>query len=403
MSQRYLGGVISKTPVVPSGPYQDSTASGVWTLAQQADYAAQGLWPTAGNTVPFNLYGWGRNNSGQLGLGNRTDYSSPKQVGLLTNWLNIASNSDVGMAIKADGTLWTWGSNNSFGQLGLGNTTAYSSPKQVGALTNWSKISSPNLSSFAVKTDGTLWSWGANTDGQLGLGNRTNYSSPKQIGALTGWLEISSGSYFSLAVKTDGTLWSWGTNDSGQLGLGNTTKYSSPKQVGALTNWLKVSAGQYRFSAAVKTDGTLWAWGRNLLGQLGLGNTTNYSSPKQVGALTTWLAIAGGEYFCMAIRTDGTLWSWGRNNSGQLGLGNRTNYSSPVQVGALTTWSKISSGTEHVMAIKTDKTLWSWGAGAFGRLGLGNTTYYSSPKQVGSLANWYLANASNSHSLAIEN
>ena len=108
-------------------------------------------------------------------------------------------------------------------------------------------------------------------------------------------------------------LWTWGRNNLGQLGINNTTSYSSPKQVGTLTTWLKI-AGGYSFGIATKTDGTLWSWGQGVYGQLGHGNTTNYSSPKQIGALTTWLTIACGEYHTLAIKTDGTLWAWGEND-----------------------------------------------------------------------------------------
>ena len=199
-----------------------------------------------------------------------------------------------------------------------------------------------------------LWSWGQNNVGQLGLGNITYYSSPMQVGALTTWATIGYGyrTGFSLAIQTNGTLWSWGGNSNGQLGLGNLTYYSSPKQVGALTTWSKVAGARF-FSLALKTDGTLWSWGQNTVGQLGLGNITDYSSPKQVGALTTWSNIAAGFNSSFAITTVGALWSWGLGTHGRLGLGNTTNYSSPKQVGALTGWSTITGGTNFTLAIKT--------------------------------------------------
>ena len=162
--------------------------------------------------------------------------------------------------------LYSWG-NNSSGQLGTGNTTYYSSPKQVGSLANWSIASVGNGYTIATKTDGTLWAWGGSYTG-IGLGNTTYYSSPKQVGALTNWSTINCGFYFSAAIKTDGTLWMWGANGSGQLGLGNTTNYSSPKQVGSLTNWKSVKVGKTgSLTFAVKTDGTLWAWGSNSVGE----------------------------------------------------------------------------------------------------------------------------------------
>ena len=284
--------------------------------------------------------------------------------------------------------LYSWGDGSS-GQLGLGNTTSFSTPQQVGALITWSKVSTGDISSMAIKTDGTLWVWGANTSGKLGLGNTTGYSSPKQVGSLTNWSLVScGGSNNSSAIKTDGTLWTWGANNFGQLGIGNTTGYSSPKQVGAQTNWYQISSGR-SYSLATKTDGTLWAWGNGALGQLGLNNVTNYSSPVQIGSLTAWLKVSAGYFNSYAIKTDGTLWSWGLGAYGELGLNNLTNYSSPKQVGSLTNWLEIAGYYGYALATKTDGTLWAVGGRNFaGTLGLGNTTGYSSPKQVGALTSW---------------
>ena len=339
------------------------------------------------NYQPY-LYSWGTNSSGQLGLGNRTNYSSPKQVGSLTNWSEISLSNAHFVAIKNDGTLWSWGAG-SFGRLGLGNETNYSSPKQVGSLTNWLYVSASTYGfTTALKKDGTLWSWGYNDEGQLGLGNVTNYSSPKQVGSLTNWKTVSTSWDFVLAIKTDGTLWSWGTNSSGQLGLGDITKRSSPVQVGSLTNWLSVGCGRYSFSTAVKTDGTIWTWGNNARGNLGLGNTTDYSSPKQVGSLTVWKSTDCSRDSVNAIRTTGQLWAWGFNNGGQLGDGTIVNKSSPIQIGALTDWLKIGCGNYSTYALKTNGTMWAWGANSNGMLGLGDTTNRSSPVQVGSLTTW---------------
>ena len=364
---------------------------GIWTTSQAADAVASGTWATP--PMP-HLLSWGQNNSGQSGLGNRTNYSSPKQVGSLTNWNVVSTTGANGSSfgIKTDGTLWSWGSNAN-GVLGLGNITYYSSPKQVGSLTNWASLASGGGSTYmlAIKTDGTLWSWGWNNQGQLGLGNNTNYSSPKQVGSLTTWKKVYAGyTYFTFAIKTDGTLWSWGVNNLGQLGLGNITSYSSPMQVGLLTNWADISP-TINGAIGLKTDGTLWAWGRNQYGQLGLGNINNYSSPKQVGSLTNWSNISGNGFYyvCSAIKTDGTLWTWGYGPFGQLGLGNSTYYSSPKQVGSLTNWKTLSTSSfTSTLAIKTDGTLWGWGTNSYGCLGLGNATAYNSPKQIGNLTTW---------------
>ena len=351
--------------------------------------------------TPGQLWSWGGNTQGELGLGNRTAYSSPKQVGSLTTWavISAAGNSINNIAVKSNNTLWSWGGNAS-GQLGLGNVTSYSSPVQVGSLTNWSSnqqsIVSLNSACLAVKTDGTLWAWGFNFYGQLGLGTSGSSaykSSPNQVGSLTNWNVVSNGSISSGAVKTDGTLWTWGGSNFYQLGLNNQTSYSSPVQVGSLTNWSSLNI-QYTGTLALKTDGTIWSWGSNSAGQLGLGNITNYSSPKQVGSLTTWLNIGTGTYTGFAVSTSNALWAWGRNDYGQSGLGNTTNYSSPKQVGLLTTWLKpgnVSGGGFTTIVIKTNGELWSWGINNQGQLGLGTSgaaAYKSSPNQVGLLTTW---------------
>lgn len=354
--------------------------------------------------VDNRLYGWGRNIYGDIGLGNTTAYSSPKQVGALTTWSKISKGSAHSLAISDSGALWAWG-NGSGGKLGLGNTTSYSSPKQVGSLTNWATLMKSNgIASFsaAIKTDGTLWMWGTNGEGELGQGNQTYRSSPVQVGALTNWSKVATGSTATIAIKTDGTIWSWGRNSEGQLGLGNTTNRSSPVQIGTGTNWADVAINLH--SLFVKTDGTLWSCGLNrysAAGALGLGDSgIDRSSPTQVGSLTNWSKVATGDGSSFAIKTNGTLWAWGNNSSGQLGLGDTTNRSSPVQVGSLSNWSNIIAGQNFVIALKTDKTLWAWGSGSYGKLGLGNTTSYSSPKQIGSLTNWNQIAAGGNVSLA---
>jgi len=354
------------------------------------------------------LYTWGSNSQGQLGLGDSgVNRSSPVQVGFLTNWAQVSMGDDHTLAIKADGTMWSWGLNNN-GQLGLNDTARRSSPVQVGSDTNWALIANiQGVFSLAIRTTGSLWAWGRNNDGQLGQNDIINRSSPVQIGAQTDWASVIGANDFSIAIKTTGTMWSWGNNSQGQLGqnIATTIARSSPVQIGSDANWSKIS-GASDVGIAIRTTGSLWAWGDNSQGQLGQGNVTKRSSPVQIGAQTDWALAEMGNQFCVATKTTGTMWSWGANNYGRLGqnVSPAVSVSSPVQIGALTDWSKITTGSGHALATKTTGTMWSWGLNNVGQLGInaiGAASYRSSPVQIGADTNWAQVNAGNFHSGAL--
>ena len=421
-----------------------------------AEKVAAGEYHTIVIRTDGTLWAWGNNGNGQLGLGDTTQRNFPVQVGTDTAWASIAAGNAHTIAIKTDGTLWAWGYNNN-GQLGLGDTTQRTSPVQVGIDTNWTTVSAGTNHTLATKTDGTLWAWGYNGNGQLGLGDFTQRTSPVQVGVGTTWASVAGGYYHTLATKTDGTLWVWGSSTYGQLGLDSTSDRNAPVQVGTDTTWTSFAGGRahtlavktdgtlwvcgansygqisidsvrqvFVFSQpvrailsntlgvvrsiaigpyhafAIKTDGTLWSWGSNSNGQLGLGDTTNRTPPVRVGTDAAWASIAAGYYHTLAIKTDGTLWAWGLNNNGQLGLGDTTQRTSPVQVGTGTTWTSVVAGNSHTLAIKTDGTLWAWGENSNGQLGLGDTTRRTSPVQVGTGTTWTSVVAGNSHTFAIK-
>lgn len=182
---------------------------------------------------------------------------------------------------------------------------------------------------MALKTDGTMWSWGRNPYGQLGLGEWGSKDVPTQVGVASDWESVTAGGNHALAIKTDGTLWAWGYNLAGQLGLGDATTRNSPAKIGAETSWALVSAGE-NHTLAKKDDGTVWAWGDNVYGCLGLGDDTDRNSPTQVGSGSSWAELSAGGSHTLGVKADGTLWVWGSNISGRLGLGDFVDRSVPV-------------------------------------------------------------------------
>ena len=300
--------------------------------------------------------------------------------------------------LDAAGKLWTWG----YDSDGMGgrntNNVATSSPVQIPGLL-WGDTSFNGGGSVVkfmgnIRSDGTLWMWGGATDGQRGDNTSSGHrSSPIQVGSDVTWNRLSIGTKGCTAVKTDGTLWAWGMNQYGQLGHNNTTYYSSPVQIPG-TTWRSFEGGTTLSVLATKTDNTLWSWGGNSEGQLGLNNRTYYSSPAQIPGTTWTINVDHDDEMTIAVKTDGTLWSWGKNDNGNLGTNNRTSYSSPAQVPG-TTWAKeenqVASGTYGTHGIKTDGTMWLWGYNNQGQLGLNQAepTKISSPTQLGSGTDWH--------------
>jgi len=317
-------------------------------------------------------------------------------------WQTISAGDYHSLAIKNDGTLWAWGRNTSY-EIGDGTDVNRNIPKQIGTANNWVYVHAGYSSSYGIKADGTLWVWGANGSGKLGTGN-TNWviATPTQIGTATNWLSVSDGWYHTIALKTDGTLWAWGDNEYGQLGDNTTVDKLTPTQIGTATNWQTIETGIYH-SLALKTDGTLWFWGSrfNIY-----GTSTQNNSPTQIGTDTNWLKLAGGQHHCAAIKTNGTLWTWGENSTGQLGDGTTIYRTTPIQVGTATDWLDVSAGTRYTIASKNNLSLWSWGYNYGGVLGLGTSGNNSDvyiPTQVGTSLDSNKISAGGYHALVINN
>ena len=303
------------------------------------------------------------------------------------------------LGIKSDGTLWIWGAGaHDFADQTSGNSNT---PLRIGTDSNWSTITAGFFHVMLQKTDGTLWGLGDNSSGQLGSDVFGFYTGILQTGTSNDWIQISAGKQdHTLAVKANGTLWSWGNNQSGKLGDGTTVDKWTPTQIDTDTNWAQVSAGGYH-SMAIKTDGTLWTWGDNQYAALGDGTTSNRLVPTQIGT-DSWAAIAAGENYSVAIKTDGTLWTWGLNNFGQLGDGTLASKAVPTKIGTFTNWTKISAEHSHNLAIRANQTLWSWGRGNYGQLGHGDNYSYFSPIQIGTDSDWNQVAEGYDHSIALQ-
>ena len=334
------------------------------------------------------LWAWGENSNGVTGLNTAVGIqATPAQVGTATNWVSVSAGFFHSLALAENGTLWAWG-NNSTGATGLGTIVgSRTTPAQVGTATSWRSISAGANHSLAIRADGTLWSWGTNAFGQTGLGTTAGtQTTPAQVGTATNWKSISAGSTHSLAIKTDGTLWAWGVNYHGRTGLGTATSSQlTPAQVGTATNWAAVSAGSFH-SLAIKSDGTLWAWGTNEWGATGLGTDAGeQTTPVQVGTATNWTLVSAGALHSLALAADGTLWSWGNNEFGQTGLGTDLGQQLlPIQVGSATDWvlAYAATGSLHSLGKKTNDELWGWGNNTSSQLGLNDFANRLVPTQI---------------------
>ena len=318
------------------------------------------------------LWAWGEGSSGQLGNGGTGNISIPSQVGVASNWAYISSGSgNHALGIKSDGTRWVWGWNQ-YNQIS-GNSGNILAPTQSGNSMYWSRTVVSYGDSYFLTNDNRIYALGWNNDGQIGNG----VSGSNSGAFLTGsdWECISAGYMFAAAVKTNGTLWTWGNNDwgislNGQTGPG--TNYDSPHQTTIESNWDTLACSS-RTIAALKTDGTLWIWG----GQIGPTSLTNNNilyTPTQLGIGITWKKISCGGNTIFAIANNGTLWSVGSNSFGQLGIGTNTGTTMTMtQVGNSNDWRDIRSGDFHTIGIKNDGTIWTWGRNDYGQLGLGLT------------------------------
>ena len=338
-----------------------------------------------------SLWVWGNNNIGQLGLGDQEDRSAP--VKAMDNVASVDIGFNHAAILKTDGTLWMCGLN-AQGQLGTGNRKHLSIPVKV--LDGVAAVSCGYSHTAAIKTDGSLWVWGDNDFGQLGNGQNGNgeydgmivfQTTPLKI--MDNVVAVSCGNFYTAAIKADGSLWMWGANNVGELGNGGTGNFENgvgtaktvcqSVPVKVMENVTSVSCG-VKHTAAIQSDGTLWMWGRNGFGQLGIGNTVDTNTPVKV--MEGVSAVSCGDYHTAAIKADGTLWVWGENYYNQLGNEAPKERFSATPMEILEKVAMVSCGTNYTAAVKQDGSLWTWGYDWYGRLGNGSAGNVFVPTKI---------------------
>lgn len=400
---------------------------------------------TLGLKTNGSIWSWGENTYCQLGLGDSKDrINTPNQIGTNTDWLLITAGGFHGLGLTTDGTIWVWGRNNN-GQLGSGDTVIRNIPAPLGSpapptlinLTpypsqidlSWSDISL-NEEGFTIERKLMLaGTWSiiatvtANTISypdvitatlppntyyyyRLRSFNNFGYSpySNELCTAISGnWVDVNEGNTQMLARKNNSSLWSWGMNESGQLGLGSTTDRDTPSLIGTASDWSQFAGGSSH-TIALKSNGTLWAWGNNSNGQLGLGDAITRTTPSLIDTASDWSQIAADGSHTLALKNNGTLWAWGDNSNGQLGLENvgKPERDTPSLVGTSSDWSQITAGGTHSLALKTNRRLWAWGENGIGQLGIGDTITRTTPSLISTASDWSMITAGLAHTLALK-
>ena len=333
---------------------------------------------TGGATFAKQLFAWGDNTYGQIGDGTLNDALVPvKALGTGYKQLSTNCNNPCFGAVMDTGALYTWGINTN-GELGLGDTANRSVPTQVGTAIDWQQVDFGQTSGYFLKQSGILWASGRGLNGELGNGAASNFNSPVQVVG-SNYAQVQGTYQAACAIKTDGTLWSWGANARGECAQPfPTANISSPLQVGTDTSWKQLAGGS-QFFIALKTNGTIWGWGNG--GNYALGNNliTDQYSPIQIGSATNWVYVAAGNSRGFAINSLGELWGWGANIGGELGIGNNNIQTIPIKVGTDTNWTKVVTGTNNSAGLKSDNTVWTWGS--FTATDQPLVTVYDTPQQ----------------------
>lgn len=320
------------------------------------------------------------------------------------NWLSVSAGGSHTCAIATNHSLYCWG-NNDDGELGIGPSSDTSVPTKVGTSTNWVSVSAGDGHTCARHNSGSLYCWGNNGDRQLGLGHNDSKNTPqKVVTSYKDWVSLDTGNSHTCARRAAGSLYCWGRNSNGELGLGDTDPRNTLARVAVSTNWTSFSVGGAK-TCARHTSGSLYCWGSNGQGQLGIGQVGDRSVPTKVGTSTNWVSVSAGQIHVCAKHNSGSLYCWGYDASGQLGNGGGGFGSKDTPqkvVGNSTSWVSVSAGDQHTCAQRASGSLYCWGEGASGRLGVGvgDAIDRSSPTLVAVSTNWTSVSAGGGHTCA---
>ncbi len=341
--------------------------------------------------VNGDVYAWGDNGAGQLGDGGMSNRSRvPIKVDGLSDIIAISAGERYSLALNSSGEIYAWGENQN-GRLGIGSQTDQDTPVKLDDISNVKAISAGAGHVLALLSDGDVYAWGDNSYGQLGIGDVVREKhSPQQITDLSDIVEISAGYDFSLALDSDGQVHAWGNNEESQLGDG----YQNDKEYYPIETDIsdvKTIAAGYYHALAIKNDNTVWGWGYNDWGAIGVGLNTYYDYPTQITALdpeevpgsnNSIHGIDGGENFSFGFANNGFTWGWGVNVYGHLGNGETKNKEwFPIRVD-IRRVMEISAGKDHTLAVKKDGTIWAWGYNHKGQLGDDTYDQKTSPTKI---------------------
>lgn len=339
-----------------------------------------------------SLWAWGANHHAELGLGDRSEALSPTRVGD-SGWAAVSAHGECSLGLKQDGSLWRWGPGPETGPTDI-SRLYQTTPGQVGSERDWRAISAGRGHCLGLKRDGSLWSWGSrNHYGELGHDGVPDFGSLTDaeeaafwtarraaervgiynfcpVGEARDWAAISAGLGLSLALKTDGSLCAWGGRVDGQGARGILTRRLGPLRVGEDRDWAAVSTFCLD-GIALKLDGTMWTWGGNRGYELGYEGCASTAWPTRIDTASDWAAVSAGARHSLGVKSDGSLWGWGDNSVGQLGLGDTRQVGRPTRIGDDGDWAAVSSGWDASLALKRDGSLWSWGKNDWSGISLG--------------------------------